>query len=157
MASESGQRSVRNDANPSPAENGDTDMATICKELQLNAEANAVWSALADFQNVHTRLAPGFVTNSKPDGDNARIITFANGSVVKETLVTMDEKHRRLAYVVTSERIAHHNASAEIVPYGPDRCRFIWTTDVLPDTIAPYIEAQMSEGAKAIKMALERG
>jgi len=31
--------------------------------------------------------------------DNARIITFANGSVVKETLVTMDRERRRLVYL----------------------------------------------------------
>ena len=58
---------------------------------------------------------------------------------------------------MTSERIAHHNASAEIVADGVDRCRFIWTTDVLPDALAPYIDEQMSEGAKAMKRALEDG
>ena len=131
-------------------------MATIRKEMQIEAGASAVWSALADFQNVHTRLAPGFVTDSKPDGHDARVITFANGSVVKETLVTIDEERHRLVYVVSSDRITHHNASAEIVADGPERCRFVWTTDVLPDAIAPYIDAQMSEGAKAMKSALER-
>lgn len=132
-------------------------MATIRKEMQLAAAATDVWRALADFQNVHTRLAPGFVTDCKPDGDTVRIITFANGSVVKETLVTKDDARRRLVYVVSSDRIAHHNASAEIVADGPDRCRFIWTTDVLPDALAPYIDEQMSEGAKAMKRALESG
>ena len=131
-------------------------MATIRKEMQLNAPLGAVWGALADFQNVHRRLAPGFVAHSKPDGDGARVITFANGTVVKETLVTLDEQRHRLVYVVSSERIVHHNASAEIFADGPDRCRFIWTTDVLPDAIAPYIDEQMSEGAKAMKQTLER-
>jgi hypothetical protein len=56
---------------------------------------------------------------------------------------------------VTSERISHHNASAEIIADGKDRCRFVWTTDVLPDELAPYIDLQMSEGAKAMKAALE--
>jgi hypothetical protein len=131
-------------------------MATIRKELHLHAPAGKVWDALADFQNVHTRVAPGFVTNSTPQGERARIVTFSNGSVVKETLVAMDDVHRRLVYVVSSERIDHHNASAEIVPDGTDRCRFIWTTDVLPDALATYIDDQMSEGAKAMKAALER-
>ncbi|MGZ6009479.1 MAG: SRPBCC family protein [Rhizomicrobium sp.] len=132
-------------------------MATVRKEMHLNVPATKVWEALADFQNVHTRLAPGFVTSSCPDGDAARIITFSNGSIAKESLVTMDEGRRRLVYVVASERLTHHNASAEIVPDGADRCRFIWTTDFLPDALAPYIDAQMSEGAKAMKQALERG
>ena len=60
-------------------------MATIRKEMRLSAPLEMVWDALADFQHVHTRLAPGFVVDSKPDGDTARVITFSNGSVVKET------------------------------------------------------------------------
>jgi uncharacterized protein YndB with AHSA1/START domain len=131
-------------------------MASIRKEIRLNASVDKVWSALADFQHVHTRLAPGFVVDSRPEGDRARTIKFANGSVVKETLVTLDEERHRLVYVVTSERIAHHNASAEIIEDGADRCRFIWTTDILPDDLAPYIDSQMTEGAKAMKSALER-
>jgi uncharacterized protein YndB with AHSA1/START domain len=131
-------------------------MASIRKEIRLNASVDKVWSALADFQHVHTRLAPGFVVDSRPEGDRARTIKFANGSVVKETLVTLDEERHRLVYVVTSERIAHHNASAEIIEDGADRCRFIWTTDILPDDLAPYIDSQMTEGAKAMKAALER-
>lgn len=131
-------------------------MATIRKEMKLNAPLDKVWSALADFQHVHTRLAPGFVGDSKPEGENVRSIKFANGSTVKETLVTLDQERHRLVYVVTSERIAHHNASAEITEDGADRCRFIWTTDILPDDLAPYIDSQMTEGAKAMKSALER-
>ena len=75
-------------------------MATIRKEMNLKVPLGKVWNALADFQHVHTRLAPGFVVDSKPDGDNARIIKFANGSMVKETLVTLDEERHRLVYVV---------------------------------------------------------
>lgn len=131
-------------------------MATIRKEIRLNVPAETVWSALADFQNVHTRLAPGFVVESRPEGDRARTIRFANGSTVKETLVTSDEEKRRLVYVVSSERIVHHNASAEIIADGENHCRFIWTTDILPDDLAPYINLQMTEGAKAMKTALER-
>ena len=130
-------------------------MASIRKELMLDAPAAKVWAALADFHNVHTRVAPGFVTDSKPDGDTARIVTFANGSVVKETLVTMDEARQRLVYTVSNERITHHNASAEVVPDGA-HCRFIWTTDVLPDALAAYIDAQMNEGARAIEAVFAR-
>jgi hypothetical protein len=131
-------------------------MATIRKIFDLNVPAEEVWCALADFHHVHTRLAPGFVTDSTPDGDDTRIVTFANGSNARETLVTMDPGSRRVVYHIKSERLTHHNASAEVVPEGPNRCRFIWTTDVLPDTIAPYIDGQMVEGARVMKAALER-
>ena len=55
-------------------------MATIRKEIALDARPDDVWAALRDFHAVHERLAPGFVTESRPDGD-ARIVTFANGAV----------------------------------------------------------------------------
>ena len=131
-------------------------MATIRKEFQLNVPAAKVWNALADFQNVHTRLAPGFVTDSKSDGDDVRIVSFSNGSTARETLVTMDRDRRRVVYHIVSERLVHHNASAEVVEEGTNRCRFIWITDVLPDAIAPYIDEQMGLGAKVMKDNLEQ-
>ena len=132
-------------------------MATIRKIIELNAPADKVWDALADFQHVHTRVAPGLLLGSEPDGDDARIFRFANGTTARETLVTADAAHRRIVYYIAAgERIAHHNASAEVVPDGEGRCRFVWTTDVLPDALAPYIDGQMSEGARHMKIALER-
>ncbi|HWD28624.1 MAG TPA: SRPBCC family protein [Rhizomicrobium sp.] len=131
-------------------------MAAIRKTMDLNIPAQTAWNALADFQNVHVRLAPGFLTGSVPDGENVRVVSFANGTTARETLVAKDEVLRRLAYTIVSDRMTHHNASAEILADGPARCRFVWTTDVLPDTLAPYIDAQMEAGAQAMKAALER-
>jgi carbon monoxide dehydrogenase subunit G len=131
-------------------------MATVRKEFDLDVPAEKVWEVLADFHNVHRRLAPGFVTNSVPVGDTARKITFSNGSTATETIVTMDTGRRRIVYVVSSERLTHHNASAELVATAAGRCRFVWTTDFLPDALAAYIDSQMSEGARAMKVALEK-
>lgn len=127
-------------------------MASIRKEFLLNVSADRIWDALRDFGAVHTRLAPGFVTDTKLDG-NARVVTFANGSVVREELVTIDDAHRRLVYMIRSERLQHHNASAEVVPDGAG-CRFVWTTDVLPDEILPYINGQMDAGVEAMRNSL---
>ena len=51
-------------------------MATIRKEFSLNTAAEKVWDALRDFGAVHVRLAPGFVLDTRLDGD-VRIVTFA--------------------------------------------------------------------------------
>ncbi|MEA2863577.1 MAG: hypothetical protein QOC84_1533, partial [Bradyrhizobium sp.] len=37
------------------------------------------------------------------------------------------------------------------------RSRLIWTVDVLPNDIAPYIDAQMDPAALAMPKALGRG
>jgi hypothetical protein len=130
-------------------------MASIYKDIIIDAHPDDVWDALRDFGAVHTRLAPGFVLDAKLDGD-ARIVTFANGSVARETLVDCDDKRRRLVYAIASERMKQHNASAQVFAESDGRTRFVWITDVLPNEIAPYIDAQMDQGALAVQKALGR-
>ena len=40
-------------------------MATIRSELKTRAPASEVWSAIRDIGALHTRLVPGFVTDTK--------------------------------------------------------------------------------------------
>jgi Polyketide cyclase / dehydrase and lipid transport len=130
-------------------------MASIHKDIPIDAPAHEVWDAVRDFGAVHVRLAPGFVIETKLDGES-RIVTFANGLVARELLVDCDEERRRLVYAVNSERVTQHSASIQIVPDGETRCRMLWITDVLPHTIAPYISSQMDLGAAAVQKALGR-
>ncbi len=130
-------------------------MASIYKDFLVDAPAEAVWDALRDFGAVHMRLAPGFVTDCRLDGE-ARMVTFANGTTVRELFVDCDDERRRLVYAVVSERIKQHSASVQVIADGAARCRFIWITDVLPHEIAPYISGQMDDGVAAMKKALKR-
>lgn len=131
-------------------------MATIYKEFIVEADAAQVWDALRDFGTVHTRLAPGFLTDCKLDGQGARIVSFANGLVARELLVGIDEANRRLAYTVTDGKAAHHQASAQVFADGEGRSRFVWITDVLPDEFAAYVEPMMVKGGEAMKKTLEK-
>jgi hypothetical protein len=128
-------------------------MASIHKDIVIDAPADDVWDAVRDFGALHTRLAPGFVLDTKLDGD-ARIVTFSNGTVARELLVDCDDDRRRLAYAVRSERLTQHSASIQIIADGDHRCRMIWITDMLPHEVAPYINAQMDQGALAVQAAL---
>jgi carbon monoxide dehydrogenase subunit G len=128
-------------------------MATIRKELIIDAPAAQVWDALADFHAVHVRVAPGFLTDLKAE-DGARVVTFANGSVARELLVACDHDHRRLVYAIPSERMTAHSASVQVFEESDGRTRVAWITDVLPDAIAPYIDAQMSAGAEVMRATL---
>ncbi len=125
-------------------------MASIHKDIGLNAPAHEVWDAVRDFGALHTRLVPGFVLDTRIDGD-ARIVTFANGTVARELLVDCDAARRRLVYAVISERVKQHSASVEIVADGETRCRLLWTVDVLPHEIAPYMDGQMNLAAGAMQ------
>jgi carbon monoxide dehydrogenase subunit G len=130
-------------------------MASIHKEFLIDAPADEVWDAIADFGALHTRLVPGFVTDTQLDGDT-RIVTFANGAVAREILVDCDAARRRLAYAIVSERLTQHSASVQVIADGATRCRAIWVADVLPHEIASYMDAQMNLGAAAMQAAFRR-
>ena len=130
-------------------------MASICKDIPIDADPDNVWDALRDFGALHQRLAPGFVIDARLEGD-ARIVTFANGTVARELLVDCDDARRRLAYAAVSERVRQHSASVQVVADGDGRSRLIWTVDVLPHEIAPYIGAQMDQAALAMQKTLGR-
>ncbi len=130
-------------------------MASIQKNIPIDAPADHVWGALRDFGALHTRLVPGFVTDTKLEGD-VRIVSFANGSVAHETLVDSDDTRQRLVYAISSERLKQHSASVQVFAEGETRCRVVWITDVLPHEIAPYMDAQMDLGAAAMQTALAR-
>jgi carbon monoxide dehydrogenase subunit G len=129
-------------------------MASLQKDIPIDAHPDAVWAAVRDFGAVH-RLAPGFVLDTRLDGD-ARIVTFANGYVARELLVDCDDARRRLVYAVISERVTHYNASVQVLADGEARCRMIWTIDLLPNEIAPHIDGQMDQGAQAVQKGLGR-
>ncbi|HEX3941692.1 MAG TPA: SRPBCC family protein [Acidobacteriaceae bacterium] len=72
-------------------------MASIRKEITVKASVDQVWGAIRDIGALHTPLVPGFVVDTKLETD-ARIVTFANGHVVRERIVTIDDSARRLVW-----------------------------------------------------------
>jgi polyketide cyclase/dehydrase/lipid transport protein len=132
-------------------------MASIHKDIPINARSGDVWDAVRDFGAVHRRLAPGFVADCRLDG-SARIVTFHTGVVAREEFVDCDEARRRLVYAILGgERLNHYNGAVEVVDEGEGRSRLLWTVDVLPNEIASYIESQMDLAVIAMRKALEQG
>ena len=130
-------------------------MTTIIKTVEIDAPADAVWDAVADFGAVHTRFAPGFVTNVELV-EGARIVTFGNGMVAKELFLGVDHGIRRLAYSVRTENFTHHSASFQVSDLGAGKSRLTWIADVLPDSIAPTVAGMMEAGIAVAKETLGR-
>ena len=129
-------------------------MASIRKEVTIEAPADAVWDAVRDVAQVHKRLVPGVLTDTHLE-DGARVVSFANGMVVRELIVDLDDDQRRLAYAAAGGRATHHNASIQVVPESDQRCRLVWITDVLPHEMAAPIGALVEQGASVMKQTLE--
>jgi carbon monoxide dehydrogenase subunit G len=131
-------------------------MASIHKDILINAAPEAVWDAVRDIGKIHERLCPGFVVDTKlVDDGAARMVTFGNGMVVKEVIVDSDDARRRLVWTAQSERLAHHNGVMMIEDAGEGRTRAVWTADVLPHAAAQTVGPMMEQGLAAMKARLE--
>ena len=130
-------------------------MASIRNEITLRASPQRVWDALRDFGAVHRRVAPGFLSDSRLEGDDVRVVTFANGAVARETLVSSDDENRRLVYAILDQRFKHYSASVQVLGED-DGSRVVWIIDLLPDDLAGYVKQMAQQGAAAMKAALEK-
>lgn len=130
-------------------------MASIHKEILINAHPDQVWAAVRDVGAVHERLAKGFVIDTRLDGD-ARLVTFANGLTVRELFIDIDDGTRRFAYAAVGGKAVHHSASIQVFAAEKDGSRLVWITDVLPDDLAGPISVLIEQGAEAMKRTLER-
>jgi carbon monoxide dehydrogenase subunit G len=130
-------------------------MASIYKEFTVKASPQFVWDAIKDVGAVHTRLAESFVTHTMLDGD-MRTVTFANGFVVQEQIVSINDDLRRLVYRAVGGRASHHNAYFHVLPASEGTSKVLWVTDLLPDEISASIEQMVELGSLAIKKTLEK-
>jgi carbon monoxide dehydrogenase subunit G len=129
-------------------------MASIRKEIVIQAPAETVWAAVRDVGAVHERLAPGFVVDTRLE-DGARVVTFGNGQVARELIVDVDDTARRLVWAVVGTRLTHHNASLQIFPDGEGRSRVVWIADLLPNELAGHITGMIEQGMAVMKKTLE--
>jgi Polyketide cyclase / dehydrase and lipid transport len=128
-------------------------MASIRKELVTSAAPRSVWDAVRDVGALHTRLVPGFVVDTRLEA-GARLVTFANGRVVREPIVTVDDDGRRLVWGSETPSLKHYSASLQVLDNGTG-ARVVWTADFLPHEAANTVGPMMEQGMAAMKTALD--
>jgi hypothetical protein len=84
----------------------------------------------------------------------ARVATWANGMVVRELIVDIDDETRRFASAAVGGRTTHHNSSMQVFADG-EGSRLVWITDLLPNELAGFVADLADQGAAVIKRALE--
>jgi hypothetical protein len=101
-------------------------------------------------------MAPGVVVDCRRDGDH-RVVTFANGAVVRELVVDVDDDRRRLAYAVVESALGftHHHAAMQVLPGATgDDCRLVWVSDLAPDALSWPVADLMDQCAEAVQRTL---
>jgi hypothetical protein len=130
-------------------------MPTLHKNIYVAANPTHVWEAMRDIGALHTRLVPGFVVDTRVEPDEeAREVTFANGLIVREPILSVDDERRRLAWTVEGIPATHYNAVLTVEADGIGS-RVHWTTDFLPREEYPSISTMQDAALDAMKRALE--
>ena len=131
-------------------------MASIYKELAIGVTAEEAWAALRNVAQADKLFGP-VLTGAELDGDT-RTAHFANGMVVHERILDVDDARRRVAYSATDgPGMTYHHASMQIVDGTAGQCSFVWITDFVPETLRAQLTPLIDQGARALKANLERG
>ncbi|WP_129641801.1 SRPBCC family protein [Peristeroidobacter agariperforans] len=131
-------------------------MASIHREVRIQASADQVWDAMRDVGALHTRLCPGFVIDTKMEAKDVRLVTFANGRQAREMIVSVDDAARRVCWAIVDEPFVHYNGAAHVTPLDDGACRFTWLSDLLPNELEPTVTAMIEAGIADIKRTQER-
>jgi len=130
-------------------------MATVHQEIEIDRSREFVWDAIRDVGSIHKRLVPGFVLGCRLEGDS-RMVTFHNGMVVRELIVSVDDRTYRHVWSVRGGSLTHHNASVQVFPEGDHSCRVVWIADFMPHETAGYIGEMIGQALQTMKQTLEK-
>jgi carbon monoxide dehydrogenase subunit G len=131
-------------------------MPTIHLETMIDVPPSRVWDAARDVGALHDRLVPGFVAATEMLADAAtptRRVTFVNGAVADERIVSIDDEDRRLVWSIAG--VEHHVGALQVFDAG-EGTRVTWTADLLPDALAERFAPMMAAGLAAMKSHFER-
>ena len=133
-------------------------MATVRKAVTIARPADEVWDAVSDAGALHTRVAPHVVTHCTlaAEGEE-RIVTFVNGIVLRELIISNDPLAKRLAWSALSDQWQHHNASVVVTPLDEQSCEVVWTADVLPHSAGALMEQFLTMGLDSMKSHMDPG
>jgi len=133
-------------------------MSTIHHEILIDTSPEEAWDAARDVGALHTRLVPGFVVDTAlaPGAEpTIRHVTFASGLTLTETIVTCDDRARRLVWTISGDGVDHHNGALQVFDAGAGRSRVVWVADVLPHALADSFSPLMAQGLEVMRGHLE--
>ena len=110
-------------------------MASVNLKTPPAVSADDLWAEAKNVGGLSGLLE--VITESSLDGDS-RCCTMGDGGVLAETIISIDDDHKRVAYTITDSPfpIEAHAASMQVTDAGDGKSTFQWITDVKPDEMA---------------------
>ncbi|HEY0503470.1 MAG TPA: SRPBCC family protein [Lysobacter sp.] len=130
-------------------------MASVHRQIEVEVPLEQAWDALRDVGRIHERLVPGFVVDCHLHG-RVRTVTFADGTVVREPILDIDDERHRVAWAALGEGFDHYSASLQADDAGTGRTRLAWVADLLPDEMEPRVDGMVEQALATMKATLER-
>lgn len=130
-------------------------MASIHHQIFIAADPVAIWDAARDVARLHDRFVPGFVTATEMllgEGAPVRRVTFVNGRVVDETIVSIDDDARRVVWAI--KEFEHHNGALTVAA-AAGGAQVTWVADLLPDALSEQVSPAMAHGLAMMKAHFE--
>jgi carbon monoxide dehydrogenase subunit G len=130
-------------------------MATVHKEFEIAVTPETVWAAVKDVSKPQ-ELFVGMLTDAHMDSEDTRTVTFVNGLILHERIITIDSAMKRFVYASVNGRTTHHSSSIQVLPTHDGNSKVVWITDFLPEEFTESIQQLMEQGAAAMKRTLEQ-
>jgi hypothetical protein len=129
-------------------------MATVVREIVIDAAPEKVWSAVGDFANGPLLTSPGVIIDCHLDQPDLRALTFADGTIARERLIARDEQARRIVWGWVGDEVVHDNTSMQVFAEDGTRSRLVWIHDTLPDELAGWLATAMDQFVPVVQQAL---
>ncbi len=82
-------------------------------------------------------------------------MTFINGMVVREPIVTLDDEARRLVWTAEGGRTRHYNSPLQVSELAEGVTSVVWTADFLPDDASGFLSKAIEAGMAAMQRSLD--
>lgn len=128
-------------------------MNSIVRTIPVAVPAEEAWLRLADVGAVNQLLT--FLGEVTVDGDS-RTCALGDLGTLEETILSVDEANRRVAYTIVSAPLpfTHHSAAFQLQSDAAGGTVLWWTTDFLPAELYPQVEALVDQGVQSLTAAL---
>jgi Polyketide cyclase / dehydrase and lipid transport len=129
-------------------------MATLRREIRINASADVVWKVVGRPEILYLWF-PGIIS-STVDG-NTRVITTGTGIPMPEEIITNDSLQHRFQYRITSPLFRSHLATVDVLDVGDGTCMVVYSTEADPAVMALVIGGATTGALEELKRQFDAG
>lgn len=130
-------------------------MASLRSTARIARPADEVWKTVSDAAGISAWF-PGIEQATAADG--TRSCTLAGGHELQEDIVNVDSELRRFQYKITAGMpVEYHLGTVDVLEDGPDSTLVVYSTEIIPDSLAELMGPSIEGGVHGLKAHLEGG